>query len=408
MRLVVQPSAPEGLIAPAWDEMRGIVDESRLRGGPRSRRQNPDHRASSPPHRRRGCVGYFSLMANPRLLRVGVLAASLALFAPSSAPLLGQSAFGGADVYRSKKLDSQVLQSLYRAPLDSLATAIESERFGEAGEVLRSLERRLTSALDPALLHLSMVQYFERDMNLWYLTVDIVDRGEEHRLAFDEPPTSDVPGTNAILEPWRTFARESVERRSFWTNAEPCPALHCLFSFESSASSESTLRAVATEHSETLARIIVEDRDEEDRADAVFLLAHDVRRPAVVRDLLLERTGDPSDLVRNNIMRVLGFMASFRTDIDVPLEPVLRALDGPYASDRNKALFILQGLATRDPRDGRIAREAGSILVRMLELQQPNHRELALDVLTRISGLDHDADDLDAWHAWLSDIPPPP
>ena len=50
---------------------------------------------------------------------------------------------------------------------------------------------------------------------------------------------------------------------------------------------------------------------------------------------------------RNNAARVLSDVAHHHPEIAIPLEPVLRGLDGPTTTDRNKAAAIVDGLVRR-------------------------------------------------------------
>ena len=56
---------------------------------------------------------------------------------------------------------------------------------------------------------------------------------------------------------------------------------------------------------------------------------------------------DPGPLARNNAARVLSDVAHHHPEIAIPLEPVLRGLDGPTTTDRNKAAAIVDGLVRR-------------------------------------------------------------
>jgi hypothetical protein len=271
------------------------------------------------------------------------------------------------------------------------------------GETLRILDGRLREARDFAFMDLAAIQYPEGDTTLWYFTVDVVDSTDVERLRFDEAPTGQVEGLDTLLAAWRRFEADGFERQAFWAPDQPCPAFHCIFSFEdaSLARYADVFGRGAEEHIDLLERMIREDADAEDRGHAAYIFAHHHDRDRVVR-VLLGRLGDPSSFVRNNATRVLALMALGDHAEAIPVEPFLTLIDGPTTTDRNKALAVLDGLA-RDPRHHELIREqAGHRLLQLLELLQPNTHEFAWSILKRISGEEYGQRDYEEWSRWLA------
>jgi hypothetical protein len=155
-----------------------------------------------------------------------------------------------------------------------------------------------------------------------------------------------------------------------------------------------------------LIRVLRDDRDEENRGAAAFLLAH-LRDGDKLVALMLAALDDPSSLVRNNAARVLWDVATWHPDIAIPLDPVLRRLDGPSTSDRNKTVLVIESLLWRP--DGAalhrpVLRRAGQTLLKLLALEQPNNHDPAYRVLKLTSGQDFGERDLARWRSWLDQL----
>jgi hypothetical protein len=81
---------------------------------------------------------------------------------------------------------------------------------------------------------------------------------------------------------------------------------------------------------------------------------------------------------------------------------VIRNIDAPTTTSRNKALHLLVELAQRPEHHARIARDAGPTLLRLLRLIQPNNHEPAWQVLKEISGESFGDRDYASWERWLA------
>jgi hypothetical protein len=159
-------------------------------------------------------------------------------------------------------------------------------------------------------------------------------------------------------------------------------------------------------HVAKLTAVLRSDRNHERRAASAFLLAYAKDRKQVIH-ALLPSIDDPSSAVRNNVMRVLVMIQQNASAAVVPLKPVLRAMRFPTTTDRNKAAYLLAGIARHASAADRtrIARQLGDVLLVMAAMKQPNNRDPAIDILKAISGEDHGTD-VAAWRAWLDRQPP--
>jgi hypothetical protein len=132
-----------------------------------------------------------------------------------------------------------------------------------------------------------------------------------------------------------------------------------------------------------LFRILKDDRDAGQRGAAAYLLAHIEDPDELVRGLA-PSVRDPSSYVRNDVMRVLAHLSQFHPKVAIPLAPILKAIDYPDTTDRNKALYVLDGLAARPGNAEVIRREALPTLRKLAALQQPNNRDPARSILKKI------------------------
>ena len=101
---------------------------------------------------------------------------------------------------------------------------------------------------------------------------------------------------------------------------------------------------------------------------------------------------------------MLAEIALHHPEVDIPIEPVIEALRFPSTTDRNKAVATLHRLLERPDGAklrGRVTLEAGSVLLAMLRLAQPNNHDYAHKVLMSISGQRYGDRDYTSWQAWL-------
>jgi hypothetical protein len=157
-------------------------------------------------------------------------------------------------------------------------------------------------------------------------------------------------------------------------------------------------------HFAALAAVLVEDRDFRRRAAAAFLLPYGLERAEIVA-ALLPAIRDPSALVRNNVLRVMGQLQEGTELPLLPLEPLLAALHYPQDTDRNKAGYALLSLVKRDPDRYRHAVLAGvgDVLVEMAAMNDPGDHDPAISVLEALSG-QRFGRDAPMWRAWIAGL----
>jgi hypothetical protein len=188
----------------------------------------------------------------------------------------------------------------------------------------------------------------------------------------------------------------------FLTLSKTCPAWHCTHGFENSklAPFLEKFNKLVPPNENKLARILKEDSRPQYRGNAAFLLAH-IKNGRAVANYVLGSVGDPSEMVRNNAVRVLGEIAMKHTEIDIPVEPILKVLNFPATTDRNKAGYVLSSLSQKPMNMKPIIQSGGFILFEMLKLKQPNNHDPAYLILKNVSGQNFGERDYHAWENWL-------
>ncbi|UQA61468.1 HEAT repeat domain-containing protein [Polyangium aurulentum] len=324
---------------------------------------------------------------------------------PAPAPVLK-----AIDVYGTKLMDSAWVKTRFSATFQRwFDTEDEAETKRLEKEMVDGI---LAEKKEIGWVKFSPVTYYNMGkVPQGYVTVDVVERKDmKKRLTFGPEPKGDFEDPAGLIAAWNeyesTFFR-MMREQEIGSERVPCPAFHCMGGYK-----HEKLRPYGDKfvkdvppNEDKLIRILKEDKDPKDRASAAFLLAH-IKDGKKLVGLMLPMLNDPDFLVRNNATRVLVNVAMFHHDVPVPLTPVLKGLDGPTMTDRNKAAAVTWGLVDRP--DGQklhaqVIKEAGATLIGLLRLEQPNNHDFAYKILKKVSGKDLGERDYDAWTKWLAE-----
>jgi hypothetical protein len=327
---------------------------------------------------------------------------------PRAAPAPKTPALVAVEIFGTRQITREQLLATQAGPLRALEAAVVAG-VQPATELLFGDE--LQALGDFAYARPALVGYFEPEGMQYYLTVDFVDRADAaRRMPFAAAPQGTYADPEGLLADWRAYEEKQFELLHAGRTSPartPCPAFHCLGDHahpELAPFAENFVARVPA-HADELATILRDDADPLQRAAAVYLLAYATDGEALVRAMVgAFRDGD--DLVRNNAMRVVAEIALHHPELDVPLEPVLEALEYPATLDRNKAAAILAWLLERPgaaPLQAASARRAAPTLLAMLRLAQPNNHDFAYDILKAISGQRFGEHDHAAWEAWFDE-----
>ena len=146
-----------------------------------------------------------------------------------------------------------------------------------------------------------------------------------------------------------------------------------------------------------LRRVLRSSSDAAHRSLAAQVLGYATDKAAVVQDLV-NGMSDPSDEMRNNVMRALMAFANMRPGTGpavprVPAQPFIELLGSPVWSDRNKASLALMALSTgRNPERLAALRErALAPLAEMARWKSEGHAFPAFSIIGRIAGYSDEA-----------------
>lgn len=322
--------------------------------------------------------------------------------APSPAP---EPVLKGIDIFGSKQVSLEDVKARFGPQFEQLARCIVAQDMEHYASLLDGVVKGLKSMGAFSHAQPSIITYFPPKAGV-YLTVDLVDESDRaRRMPFSLPPTKEHADPDGLLAAWDAYQAKGFDllRAGTLVQGDAGKAFHTIFGFDDPALAgyRGIFDAGVPPRKRELVDILRCDRSPTHRATAAFLLAHLADGNEVVR-LLLPSLRDPSAEVRNNALRVLGYIALRHGEIDVPVAPVAAALHYPSTLDRNKASFVLLGLAERPACRAAILRE-GAVLLKMLALQQPNNHDPAWQILCKISGRAYGERDYAAWEKWLSD-----
>src|SRR5262249_39331096 len=154
-------------------------------------------------------------------------------------------------------------------------------------------------------------------------------------------PTADVDDPGGLLAAWNEYQNTMftlMRSRELSPARVDCPAFHCLAGYEHEklkSFGERFVRDVPANEAK-LIRVLNEDKEDGQRGAPAFLPAH-IKAGNKLVALMGGVLDDPGELPRNNATLVLSDIARFYPETAIPYEPILRRLDGPTTTDRNKA-----------------------------------------------------------------------
>ncbi|NNN06959.1 MAG: hypothetical protein HKL90_13770 [Elusimicrobia bacterium] len=328
-----------------------------------------------------------------------VLAAATPARAQSTATLRG------VDVYRSESFDAGAAYRRFGGALDEYVR-LRNEGGARAGAKAEALRVKIQSEVaglpQIAFAELSFSDFFSSDDRALYATFDVVDKADLSRLAFNPEPPGDVPDPAGLLAAWKRYMDlgESLSMSGQMSLDRPnCPGFYCLWSGTPEIDGlEARFKAGAQGESAELRRVLTEDRDGAKRAAALFVLSYSVSGSDVL-SLCSGALTDPDPRVRGAALQILSDIANHHPELPVGLLRVLARLDDPATAVRGKAMGLLVPLAERKAyRD--VMLSSAPRLVKLLELHQPESRDLAYTLLGIISRKDFDKGDDASWEKW--------
>ena len=358
--------------------------------------------------RKRGTVSTLQLLAATAFAQ---LCASAQPAAPPvrSIDIYGSSVFDPA-VFRAEFGPdiSRFVELGWQAGLGGSVPPPNAEQLEASMEATNSKIRDALEARAP-------LAYFDLGVTLDFgppqqvdVTIDVVEKVDEaRRMPFRVTPTQDLADPGGALALWTEYQQKMYELAlagaPMLVDDSNCPVLHCIAPFDlpELAPYLPRLNAAAEQHEDALYAVARDSADAEERATALFLLAHtnDVQR---LTPLLGRAIYDPDGGVRNNAMRVLMFLAQRHPDVEFPIRDLIAALDFPSSADRNKAAYTVSGLADQTRYRDIIRADAVPAALRLLRLEKPNNHDPAYEILKQVSGEAFGERDYAAWERWAA------
>jgi hypothetical protein len=344
----------------------------------------------------------------------GVAAAVLYLCAAAAGAQQSAPPIAGIDVWGSDAADAAAALAKLEPEVRRFIAA-QAQRRADNGAATsaaaeRAIEAKIREAYGVPLAYakVSLVVNFS-PTQVMYVTIDVVEQKDAaRRMPFRPAPTERFDDPDGLLAAWHEYEQKVLallqSGAQLTVAMAKCPALHCVAPFDRPELEPYLARFDdgARKNADALFAIAERSADEEQRATAMFLLAHtnDAERllPVLGRAIF-----DPASGVRNNALRVLLFLASTHPELDYPIHDVIAAMDFPAATDRNKAALVTAVLARRPKYRDVIRAEAVPIALRLLRLTQPNHHDPAYQILTAVSGERFGERDYAAWQRWAAE-----
>lgn len=320
---------------------------------------------------------------------------------------VAQPSLKGIDLFGTTQITLDQVQKQYGDQIQQFVQAQVNEDTLRAKKLKQEIESGIHRMGDFAYVKLSLIRSYDPGHPA-YLTVDVVDaKDRESRMRFLPAPKGSFQDPEGLLALWEEYMKtgsELVEKDELDFEKMECPAFHCVFGFDHPKLKKfgPIFTSRVPENKARLIQILQEDKNADHRANAAFLLAHNQDGQELV-SVLVPSIFDPEEPVRNNAMRVLGFISIDHKELRIPVEPVLEALRFPATTDRNKASFILCGMSDRAECQKAIIQQGGPVLLQMLKLSQPNNHDHAYIILRTISGKEFGDRDYEAWEKWLKE-----
>lgn len=323
------------------------------------------------------------------------------------------------DLYGSAALQGQEVLDAIEPEVLRYTAALETARTNPAAD-LAALEATVRDVHDKLMITLSArvplaqvriaaITNFAPPPPHLNITVDVVERKDAaRRLPFRAAPTASVDDPGGLLATWSEYMQQVMEMlytgASLTVSATECPALHCVAPFDRPelapylANFDEGSRA----HEEALYAVAERSANEEQRANALFVLAH-TNDAAQLIPALGRAIYDPSEGVRNSALRVMMYIAQADPNREYPVSDLVAAFDFPSTSDRNKSGWTLVALAASPRYRDAIRREAVPVALRLLRLEQPINHDPAYELLKSLSGESFGDRDYAAWERWAAE-----
>ena len=316
----------------------------------------------------------------------------------------------GYDIYGTDRINAEEVRQYLGAELELCVDFLLQLKIENYSSCRDRISNKVLNHFHFAYSGLSAIQYFnQKNGNPVYVTFDVVEPSDKKvRMRFVPRPTEPFEDPDGLLKAWDdylTLGFDLLKTNEITSAREDCPAFHCVFGHKHPklAPFEKIFMAGVAKNESRLKQIFLNDKSDQHRGNAAFLLAYSHDGMELVK-LLSLRMADESDVVRNNVMRVFSDISNYHRQITLPLDKVYAALEMPATTDRNKASSVILGKLTdpveREKYRKDIMNKAVPIFLKTLRLKQPNNHDMAYLALKLLSGETFGEFDYSSWENW--------
>lgn len=314
------------------------------------------------------------------------------------------------DVYRSRQISAEMVDSIYHQELKKIASIMLNVKSMPTPDNRMGLDVLFDKVMGGlyksghfSYLGLSPITY-PGGSRIGF-TVDVVDAADKRRMEnFIPKPVGSFADPDHLIASWQRYEKYGFDyfmRTKKAITFKHCSAFHCIFGFERPElkAYELKFNSAVPKYKNDLIAILRNDKDEQKRGAAAYLLAH-LKDGHEIVAILSPSIRDSSSYVRNNVMRVIAQTSTKAPEANFPLDNIIAALTYPTATDRNKAIYVLEML-TRHPKIATYVKQHGCHeLMDQYKTVQLNLHNEAYNVLVNISAKHFPVDDYRSWIKW--------
>lgn len=326
-----------------------------------------------------------------------------------------------ADIYGLSEQNTQKMMKKYGKELSVLDAMLQKEvskSYKDEKETLQSqdqLQKKKQDLInkimkDNGFLSVDLQVVFYPDENQLYSTLEVIDKQHPSRMRFLNTAAKASSDETRVHQPDLIESMITYEKLGFnlmmhkaISTHSPCPVYHCIAGFDHPKLKPylKMFNQGSVQEKNLIEKTLNEDVDPVRRAAAVFLVGH-FHDPHEILNVLSSHIADKDDGVRNNVMRVIGSTLQKTSVSHLDVTPFLDALDSPYTTDRNKALYVLSSVAKSKDVQQQILTKGSDKLLALIRLKQPNNHDLAYFILKEMSGQDFGPTNVEGWRHWLT------
>lgn len=346
------------------------------------------------------------------IFKIQLVQITLSFFIYTSNVLAG--AQHSIDVYKSNQISIDIIKGKFSREFQTISDvmlSVGSLHSEKNTQLLSDSISKITSGIYEmgSFSYIGVSPIVYPGDKVVHITVDLIDvKDTTRRPCFLSEPKENIKNIDHLISHWMDYEKIGFElllNENQNILYKSCPANHCVFGFDHALLKKYKyiFNTLVPTYKHMLVETLRKDRDENKRAACAYLLAHIKNRNELV-SILVPSIFDSSELVRNNVMRVLGVVLINNPSIKFPIDSVFKALDFPATTDRNKALLIISALSTNPTYIKFITKKVGDKLIDHLRLSQPNLHNLAYETLKKISGKKYGEYDYQSWDNWLRQV----